>query len=243
MHYAKSILGMTAVNLAVGERIGRIQDLIIDPEQRQVLALLIKPVGLLTSSRAVLYEGVRSVGKDAVVVTNESFIVPVDRHPGLKAAKNRGITILGKPVMTEGGRMLGIIRDVVIDSASGRVHGYVMTNLSAKGFPRHFSPVLPADETIVVGRHLAMVSHLAEYFLAQAADEAETAEREAKRRRSLLGAIPFWGRSSDAGAPREAPQLAPEAAASGSSAGSEPEISTPAEDESKGPRPDHQLAA
>jgi|GEM_PF-711954 len=193
MQNAKSILNMTVVNLADGERIGRVQDLIVDPGQRQVVALLLQPSGLsfFQSRRAVLYEGVRHIGADAVVVADKSFVVHTSRDQALRPFLSRNIVLVGKPVMAEGGRLLGVIADLLFDSETGRVHGYVLRSLYLKGFPRGFVPVLPADEVLVVGRHLAMVSTRAEFILQREVQQAKEAEREA--RRSRLG-FAFWRR-------------------------------------------------
>ena len=201
MRNAKSILSMTVVNLASGERIGRVRDLIIDPEQRQIAALVMKPRGLFSGGRAVLYDGVRAIGKDAVVVKNESFIVRAEYHPDLKPLLNKGIVIVGKPVMTEGGWLLGSIKDIILDERQGTIHGYVMSALAVRGLPRGFAPVLPAQETIVVGRHLAMVTDRVEYLLQQSLDEARGAS--AKEKAASQGG--FWRRFRQ---PRPSPAVA-----------------------------------
>ena len=200
MHSAKSILNMTVVNLASGEHFGRVQDLIVDPGQRRVMALLLQPRGrgLFRPRRAALYEGIRHIGRDAVVVADASFVAHANRDPHLRPVLRNDVVILGKPVMSEGGHLLGIIEDMLFDDETGRVHGYVMRSLALKGLPRGFTPVLPADELLVVGRHLAMVSSRAGELLRQEVENAKLAEREEGHARVGLSFWRRWRRSPTA---------------------------------------------
>lgn len=124
---ASQISGLPVVTVRGGDDVAEVRDVIYSPEAGRVVGLTLNRRGFLSGRRreVVPAAAIHAIGRDAVMVADESsLVVPGDApdevaHPG--AERN----VLGDDVLTEGGVSLGRVRDLALLVGSiGEVVGY-----------------------------------------------------------------------------------------------------------------------
>ena len=122
----KQLIGMSVISLADGEIQGQIHDVIYNPLQGRLVGFTVTRGGGFLSRGETFYlaaDNVRAVGEDAVTVESARALSAVEGSVS-DAAEDAGQPVLGKRLMTEGGKFLGNIDDVLIDRQSRRVVAY-----------------------------------------------------------------------------------------------------------------------
>src|SRR3954451_365714 len=128
MRKGKSVIGKQILSLSTGQRLESVNDLVLEPDGRRMIALVVSEGGILTSSKVVPSSEVSSYGKDAVVVRAPDAIISASDQPELRAAVNHNDKILGKAVFTTTGDKLGAISDVYFDERTSDVMGYEVSS-------------------------------------------------------------------------------------------------------------------
>lgn len=156
MRRAKELIGLPVLTFDTGRKIREVKDILIDPEENLVLALLVDEGGWASEAKVLPFDQIHSIGPDAVIVETERAIIPVSASRRIHAALGKDRIIIGTRVFTEDGRDLGTVDDVFLDEKTGRVSGYEVTGGffadTARG--KRF---MPAPKTLTFGRDVAFV--------------------------------------------------------------------------------------
>jgi uncharacterized protein YrrD len=121
MRKGKRLIDRPILSLADGVRVGAVKDIILGPDNDQVMGLLTDEGGLLSSAHFVPLGEVQAFGKDAIVVRSTDSVLPADRAPEIKEILQRDTSLLGIKVFTDTGEAQGTVNDVYFDESSGRV--------------------------------------------------------------------------------------------------------------------------
>jgi uncharacterized protein YrrD len=124
MRKGKNVIGQPVLSFADGRRLDTVKDLVLSGNDDSVLALLVDEGGLLSSSRVVPFEAIRSFGRDAVVIEDAQSIVSASNSKEINRILNRDEKLLGKKVVTDTGDGLGSISDMYFDDHTGRILGF-----------------------------------------------------------------------------------------------------------------------
>jgi uncharacterized protein YrrD len=122
-----AVRGLPVVTIGGGEDVAEVRDVIYNPEVGRIVGLTLNKRGFLGGRlREVLpAETIHAIGRDAVMVEDESSLTLPGDAPADVAAPPAGRDVTGDEVLTEGGTSLGKVRDVVIlAGSSGNVVGY-----------------------------------------------------------------------------------------------------------------------
>lgn len=108
------VKGLPVVTMAEGKRVGKVDDLVVDPERMKVTWLRLHSggMGMLGGERLwVSAEAVHGIGEDAVTINAAADTrTPADAPEALALVKaQRGL--VGSKVITENGERLGEVRD------------------------------------------------------------------------------------------------------------------------------------
>jgi len=120
------VKGLPVITMAEGKQVGKIDDLVVDPERKAVSWLRLHSGGMLSGERLwVSTEAVHGVGEDAVTINAEADArAPADAPEALALVKaKRGI--IGNKVITESGERLGEVRDYEFNPGT-----FALTSLS-----------------------------------------------------------------------------------------------------------------
>jgi len=159
MRRGKSIVGLRVISEADGSEMGSVRDLVFDHQAGAVLALVLSEKGLfgLVKTQVVPWDQVLSVGEDAVMVQSAASKIAAPDVPHIKAVMERQATFAGTHVLSADGQDLGVLSDLQLDEATGRVLGYEVSGglvsdaLSGKRF-------LPASPDMKLGAGNALVA-------------------------------------------------------------------------------------
>ncbi|MDO8886852.1 PRC-barrel domain-containing protein [Candidatus Oleimmundimicrobium sp.] len=112
------IVGLPVIVLDAGENVGKVKDLIFDLADKKLLALVFKP-GRLGFSKAVPFDDIEKIGKDAVSVkSKKGFVKPktfTSDHIVL------GSKLMGSKAFCENGEMLGTLKELIICIDDGSI--------------------------------------------------------------------------------------------------------------------------
>ena len=132
---ATQLKGRAVIDMEAAERVGRIDRIVFDPVACRVAGFLVTRSGRSPFRPAehvfVPASALHAIGPDAVTVrhsaASDTDYERIDDLP-------RVSEFIGRKVMSESGRLLGTIDDVLISGADGRVAGYelVSTDVMAK---------------------------------------------------------------------------------------------------------------
>jgi uncharacterized protein YrrD len=161
---ASEIIGLPVVTFNRGTKIYDVEDLILDPERRQVLALVVEERSAFHSAKAIPFGRVNTIGPHAVIVPDGKSVIDVNRDPVLKGLYNDQV-IRGLRVLSDDGRKLGQVHDMVLDDKTGEIRGY---DVSVGGRVLNVTQGtrwLPMDRVISIGQRIVYVpSDLADEF-------------------------------------------------------------------------------
>jgi uncharacterized protein YrrD len=117
---SKHIIGKPLVTIQHGEIIGRVKDVLIDPERYEVAALVV-PGKLLSRKTMVLPRSqVHVFGADVILVKSNEVMVRDDTLENVSSLIAARRQLKGQAVVTEQGLRVGIVDDLYIDEG-GRV--------------------------------------------------------------------------------------------------------------------------
>jgi len=150
------VKGLPVITMAEGKQIGKIDDLIVDPERKAVSWLRLHSGGMLGGERLwVSTEAVHGVGADAVTINAEADArAPADAPEALALVKaKRGI--IGSKVMTENGERVGEVRDYEFDPDT-----FALTSLSVPPGMNVVGDILmiPGDKVLTIGKDMIVVA-------------------------------------------------------------------------------------
>ena len=161
---ASEIIGLPVVTFNRGTKIYDVEDLILDPERRQVLALVVEERSAFHSAKAIPFGRINTIGPHAVIVPDGKAVIDVNRDPVLKGLYNDQL-IRGLRVLSDDGRKLGQVHDMVLDDKTGEIRGY---DVSVGGRVLNVTQGtrwLPMDRVISIGQRIVYVpSDLADEF-------------------------------------------------------------------------------
>jgi len=130
---AGEIAGKPVVTLG-GDDVAQIKDIVFDSDSGTIRCFTLSGRGMLAGplKRVLLWQNVHALGPDAVMIRDEAALD--DDAAARTEADAGGDDVLGARIMTEGGRDLGRITDVVIEPGeTARVVGYEIDSAAEAG--------------------------------------------------------------------------------------------------------------
>jgi uncharacterized protein YrrD len=111
----RDLIGQPVVEISTGDALAEIKDVIFDATRGTVTGFTLRKRGVFGRRlKSILpLDGVASVGTHAVMVETADSIVHPDDAPDDTATDDRA-NVLNDMVITESGRTLGVVRDVIV---------------------------------------------------------------------------------------------------------------------------------
>ena len=205
---ATELTGRSVVDLDSAEDVGRIDRIVLGPDTRQVAGFLVSRGAALTGGRtqmAVPASSVRAIGPDAITIHRARTVDAgaIERIETLPKASD----VIGRKVVSEDGRLLGKVEDVLIHRGDGRIIGYTLGELDVlnrlEGLFRRdkkdHEPYLRADAELRMGKELivAPVGAITEELRRDEGHLAEVVSRASEpERRGIEPGAPLAPRTS-----------------------------------------------
>ena len=164
------VKGLPVIAMAEGKQVGKVDDLVIDPDRKAVSWLRLHSGGLLGGERLwVSVAAVHGVGEDAVTINAEADAhAPADAPEALALVKaKRGV--IGNKVITENGERLGEVRDYEFNPET-----FALISLSVPPGMNVIGEILtiPGDKVLTIGEDVVVVAAAAVMRLQGTADLA-----------------------------------------------------------------------
>jgi sporulation protein YlmC with PRC-barrel domain len=150
------VKGLPVITMAEGKQVGKIDDLVIDPERKAVGWLRLHSGGMIGGERLwVSTAAVHGVGEHAVTINSEAdAVTSANAAEALALVKTRR-TVIGSKVLTEGGERIGEVRDFEFDPET-----FVLTALSVPPTTNTVGEILTiaGDKVVTIGEDMIVVA-------------------------------------------------------------------------------------
>jgi uncharacterized protein YrrD len=136
-----------------GEKIGHIEDLLLDGECHRAVGVLVSG-GLLSKQRVVPLADVQTVGADAVLVKTGANVVDAREWLERGVGSTRAGALYGKHVVAADGAAVGSISGIVVNDATGQVSSLEVA-VPGRGYrTRHV--LVAMDESVPLTRDVVV---------------------------------------------------------------------------------------
>jgi uncharacterized protein YrrD len=153
----RNIVGLPIIDLSTGDEIGTVKECVFDKTENCLLGLISGSRGCPKDEQAVRFGDLKSIGEDVVVVDSGSRLLPADQAEFLNEdLSTRNVSVLGKRVISDKGRQIGTIRDVILDAETGSIVGWEVSEgiiqdiLSGRNVIPHDSFVTIGEESVII---------------------------------------------------------------------------------------------
>jgi uncharacterized protein YrrD len=157
------LIGRAVIDMEAAERLGKIKEIIVQGDGERVAGFSVVHgetiVGSGGKRRMIPASAVYSIGPDAMTVRGNSMqeLAELDNLPRMS-------DIIGHKMVTQSGRLLGVIDDMLINRADGTIIGFVVGEGVRNKLESIFNPQRPrthgyvrADADLHVGKDLIVV--------------------------------------------------------------------------------------
>lgn len=159
---ASQINGLPVVTVHGGEDVAEVRDVIYSPEAGRLVGLTLNKRGFFSGRRREVLpaEAIHAIGRDAVMILDESSLTAPEDAPDDIGHPSTDRNVIGDDVLTEGGRSLGVVRDLALLVGSrGEVVGYQIDKTA--GGPGY----IPLPAQLAVSGAALVVPDITEEFI------------------------------------------------------------------------------
>jgi uncharacterized protein YrrD len=157
------LIGRAVIDMEAAERLGKIKEIIVQRDGERVAGFIVVHgetiVGSGGKRRMIPASAVYAIGPDAMTVRGSSIqeLAELDNLPRMS-------DVIGHKMITQSGRLLGVIDDMLINRADGTIVGFVVGEGVRNKLENIFNPQRPrvhgyvrADADLHVGKELIVV--------------------------------------------------------------------------------------
>ena len=195
---ASNLMSMPVISTSEGKELGKVKDVLFDPNEHAILAVMVTPSGRDTTM-LVVRERINSIGDKAITVNDVGALQELTAAPRAQEIIDSCVHLRGTSVVSETGNSLGTVDKILIDE-SGNVAAYrASSGLLGFGAKTDISP----SEVISVGQDALVVSASAEQKAddgepsSSAADTIDTSTANSARADAPIGGSSSGAVSSD----------------------------------------------
>jgi sporulation protein YlmC with PRC-barrel domain len=148
--------GLPVITMAEGKQIGKIDDLVIDPERKAVSWLRLHSGGMISGERLwVPVAAVHGVGEDAVTINAEADARTSGEAPDAVALVKGKRGVIGSKVLTESGERVGEVGDYEFDPTT-----FALISLSVPPAANAVGEILTiaGDKVLTIGEDMIVVA-------------------------------------------------------------------------------------
>lgn len=151
----RELAGLAVVSLSGGDRLGRVDDVILDASKAAIVGILVDRGGMFSKPKFLEASHVRGLGTDALTIDAETALTDYD--PNTLGASVQAVKPLdGRPVLTEAGSIIGKIADVAVDTDTLQVP-YFLISTGLLDNTLHGKPHLPLTAVKTIGADSVIV--------------------------------------------------------------------------------------
>lgn len=149
----KELSGLAVVTLTGGEKLGRVNDIVFDPNTGRITGFFVDRGGMFSKPKFLPAGDVQSLGDDALTVASDKVLLD---GPSALTGELAAKTAESLPVLNPAGTVLGKIADIAVDTQSLTVPYFVLAT-GIIGDTLHGKPHLPISAVQTVGADSVIV--------------------------------------------------------------------------------------
>ncbi|GAC1561966.1 MAG: hypothetical protein NVS2B7_36140 [Herpetosiphon sp.] len=134
MQSINELFGKEVVNQSSGQKIAKVQDVVLDSSARHIVALVMNDGGLIHSPSVIRWSAIATLG-DVIVVNPPSPVGTVKDDTEVADLLKLETRITGTSIINPGGSEIGSVSDILVND-QGEVIGYEVKQGLFDG--RHF---------------------------------------------------------------------------------------------------------
>ena len=152
LRQTSSIIDASILELDSGNSVGKIRNLITDPQGKKIMAFLVSPSFPFGPNRVLAPVDIVEYGPQIIIIRNKEALIEPSEIATLTELIKQKITPLNKVVLTLRGKRLGIVEDLVIEENGATIVRYylkpsLITLLASSEL------ILPADNVIQIEKN------------------------------------------------------------------------------------------
>jgi uncharacterized protein YrrD len=152
---SRDLIGKPLVTLAHGEIIGKVKDILIDPESYEIAALVLPGKMFSRKTRMLARHQIHVFGKDVILIKSNEVMTRDDTLEGVASLLGVSKQMKGQEIVTEQGVRIGIVGDVLVNE-KGKVVSYDLAKVFIEG-PISQSRQIPLEATRSLGPDVIIV--------------------------------------------------------------------------------------
>jgi uncharacterized protein YrrD len=166
--WQKEIRGMPVVSVGEGKELGRVDALLVDPDEARVRWLRLAKGGFFGETRVIAMRAIEAIGENAITVDSEASAVRIDEVAEAQEMARDKRRLIGNRVLTDKGRLLGEIHDYELDEDTFHIIQYEIGKGDLLGSQAYY---IAAERILTIGPDAVLVESGAEEDLPRAAEE------------------------------------------------------------------------
>ena len=152
MRRGREIIGLPVIKLATGKELGWVADLSWNHDQRKIKGISLDTGGVVYRSDPIPRSNIAFIGQDAVTMADEAA-----SGEGTDSSGDKSIgAVAGVMVVTDTGRNLGTLQDLVFDDSGESLVGYEVSGGLVGDFISG-REVLPPEAVLAWGTETVVV--------------------------------------------------------------------------------------
>jgi len=120
------LIGQRVINRGTAEEVGRVEHLWLNPETHRILGIACKAGMLGRNKQAFIWQQVAAIGGESVLISSTGAI-------DLEKPENALESVIGHEVWTDSGNRAGVVKDLLINLATGEVMDYLFASSGWRG--------------------------------------------------------------------------------------------------------------
>lgn len=148
--YSK-IVGLPIIELNNQVKLGEIDEIVINNEKIKIVGLLLKKTNLWAKeSRVICGNDIIEIAKEGVIVNDENAITSLVDAIRVKEQIDKGGAGIGQRVVTESGKYVGRVFDLLLDNTTLEISKFYTKNMIGE-------KIIPSDKVVSIENRLIII--------------------------------------------------------------------------------------
>ncbi len=160
------IKGLAVFSITDGKEIGKVKDLLINPDRKAVDYLIVEIPNWYFGSHVIAFNVAVGIGKDAVMVESGSALKELNLEPASIELVERGIRLVGSRVLTRKGVIIGKIAEYYVNVDNGQISGCELADNE-----NNIKGIIPSSAALTFGKDALVVDNNIDNQLLQSIDD------------------------------------------------------------------------
>ncbi len=161
MKKSEELLGLSIISLNDGKEVGKVKDLVVNPEQGAVECLVVDDGTRYLGVKVLPSKFIEGVGEYAVTIESATAITTLEDLPNLNDLLEKNVEVIGTKVLTKKGRLIGMVSEFYIDEENeGKI-----TACEFEAPKSDIIKIIPAEGVVTFGKDVLVVAEDIEKLL------------------------------------------------------------------------------